>query len=170
MTYRTITLIGALSAIAGGAPRVISSFIAYTDAALELELFYGAIDMFLLFGLFTVYLKSAEQLGWLGLIGFLVAAIGLASIVGPDSTLWGVDLYRLGATVFMVGLSGLAAVMLWHRVLKQAALYWLSAFAVGILANLTGSSLTFAVAGILFGVGFVAAGVAMTLELEDAQA
>ncbi len=169
MTYRILTIMGALAAIAGGAPRVISSFIPYSEGALGLELFYGMIDVFLLFGLFAVYLKSAEQLGWSGLISFLVAAIGLAGIVGPDPKLWGVDLYQLGSTVLMVGLSGLAAVMLWNRVLKQAALYWLAAFAVGILATLIDSSLTFAVAGMLFGVGFVSAGVALVLELEDAQ-
>ncbi len=170
MTYRIALYIGALAAIAGGAPRVISGFIPYSEGALGLEIFYGLIDLCLLFGLFAVYLKSAERLGWPGLISFLVAAVGLASIVGPDTTLWGVDLYRLGAAVLMVGLSALAAVMLWRRVLKQAALYWLAAFAVGLLATLTSSQLAFAVAGMLFGVGFVSAGVTLILELEDAQA
>ena len=169
MTYRMLTIMGAFAAIAGGAPRVISGFIPYQAEVVELELIYGAIDVFLLFGLLAIYLKSSDQLGWLGLVGFVIAAIGLASIVGPDTILWGVDMYQLGATVLMIGLSGLAAVMLWNHVLRQAALYWLTATVAGVSATLTESPLAFAVAGMLFGVGFVSGGVTLILEIEDAQ-
>lgn len=169
MTYRILLYIGALAAIAGGVPRVISSFIPYSDGAMGLEVFYGLIDLFLLCGLFAVYLRLANQLGWIGLISFLVAVTGLSSIVGPDRIFLGMDLYRLGAAVLMVGLSGLAAVMLWARVMKQAALYWLAALAAGTMATMSGSQLTFAVAGMLFGVGFVSAGVTLILELDKAQ-
>jgi len=168
MTYRTISYIGALSAIVGGALRVPSGFIHYEEANLQLEVFYGLIDLFLLFGLCTLYLQVAEKLGWLGLVSFLVAATGLASIVGPDTSMWGVNLYQLGAAVLMVGLSAFAAVMLWTRVMKQAGLYWIAAFAVGISAIVSGSPLAFSVAGMLFGLGFVTAGVAVVLELEEA--
>jgi len=169
MTYRRLLYIGALAAIAGGVPRVISSFIPYSEGALRLEIFYGFIDLCLLFGLVALYLRLAEQLGWLGLISFLVAVTGLASIVGPDRILWGVDLYRLGAAVLLLGLAGLSTVMLWAGLMKTAALYWLIALAVGIAASLSGLPLAFAVSGMLFGIGFVSAGVALVLELDEQQ-
>lgn len=170
MTYRLLSYLGALAAIAGGAPRVISSFIPYEEGNIQLEIFYGLIDLCLLFGLLAVYLRVAERLGWLGFVGSVIAVTGLASIVGPDVTLWGVDLYQLGAAILMVGLASLAATMLWVGVMKYAALCWLAAFTAGIFSILSGSPFAFAVAGMLFGVGFVSAGVTLILEQEDVQA
>jgi len=169
MTYRTLLYIGALSAIAGGVPRVISGFIPFVEGALGLEVFYSLIDLCLLIGLFAVYLRLAEKLGWFGAVSFLLAMAGLASIVGPDTVLWGVDLYQLGAAILLVGLSGLAAAMLWVGVMKPAALYWLSALGAGIFAILSESTLAFAVCGMLFGIGFVSAGVAVIMELDEQQ-
>ncbi len=169
MTYRILLYTGALAAIAGGMPRVISSFIPYSEGVLGLEIFYGFIDISLLLGLFAIYLRQAEKLGWLGLVGFLVTVVGLASIVGPDRTLWGVDLYQLGAAVLLVGLAGLSAAMLWVGVMKSAALYWLAALVAGIMASLSHSPFAFAVSGMLFGIGFVSAGVAVILELDEQQ-
>lgn len=169
MTYRILLYTGALAAIVGGMPRVISSFIPYSDGVLELELLYGLIDLSLLVGLVTVYLRLAERLGWLGLVSFLVAMAGLASIVGPDRILWGVDLYRLGAAILLVGLAGLSVAMLWAGVMKSAALYWLAALVTGIMASLSESSFAVAVSGMLFGIGFVSAGVAVIMELDEQQ-
>lgn len=155
---RKLAKLSAFGAIAGGVLRIISSFIPFEEGHVGLEAYYALIDLFLIFGLSAVYLTVASYLGWSGLMGFTVAIMGLASIVGPDPVVWGVDFYRLGAAVLMLGLAGLSLQMLRARVMKQAALFWLGAFATGILSTLTGSPFVFAIAGMLFGLGFVSAG------------
>lgn len=169
MTYRRLMYIGGAAAIFGGAPRVLASFIPFREGVLGLEIFYGLIDLCLLFGLFAVYLSESKKLGWLGLVSFIVAASGLSSIVGPDVRLGSVDMYQLGAAATMIGLSGLSVAMLWAHVMQPAALYWLAALGFGTASTLTGSPFVFALAGVVFGVGFVSAGVSLVLILDDTQ-
>lgn len=167
MTYHNLLRIGAAAAIFGGALRVIASFIVYRENSVGLEAFYFVIDICLLIGLFAIYLHIAEHLGWYGVASFGVAMSGLASIVGPDTNFSGLDLYQIGAAVFLFGLSGLAAVMLWVKIIKLAALYWMAALAVGIVSTLSGSAFVFAIAGMLMALGFVSAGVTTLLVLEE---
>lgn len=170
MTYPGLLRFGASAAIVGGALRVFASFIAYREASIELEVFYGLIDMCLLFGLLTFYFYVSEQLNWVGMVGFIIAVAGLASIVGPDPTLWGIDLYMLGATMLMVGLSAMAIAMLQAYVMKASALYWLAALVAGVISVLSGSAFVFAISGTLFGLGFVSGGVTILVKLGRAEA
>ncbi len=158
MTYRSLLGFGAFMAVAGGALRIISAYIPYVDGLVWLEFLYAVIDLLLLTGLVASYLSVALQLGWLGLITVFSAATGFASIVGPDPVRWGVDFYMLGAAVIAVSLAVLAVQLLWLGTMKQAALYWLAALASGLLSLLASSPFAFSVAGMLLGLGFVAAG------------
>ncbi|PCI59882.1 MAG: hypothetical protein COB37_10575 [Kordiimonadales bacterium] len=114
----------------------------------------------MLFGLIGIYLKSADRTGWLGLIGFALAAAGLASIVGPDALMFGIEFYLIGGTLAMIGLALLGIARLKNSVgPKGIALIWPSALAVGTLGTLTMNPLLgFMIPGVLFGVGFVAIG------------
>ncbi|HAJ47992.1 MAG TPA: hypothetical protein DCL54_15575, partial [Alphaproteobacteria bacterium] len=56
-----------------------------------LEVLYAVIDLSLLFGLVAIYLRVAPALGWPGLLAFAVSGAGLASIVGPDTEMFGID-------------------------------------------------------------------------------
>lgn len=133
-----------------------------------LEIFYLIIDLCLLFGLLAIYLSEAEKFGWLGFTSFGVAAIGLASIVGPDASLSGIDLYQLGVTVLTIGLAGLSFAMLRAGIMKSAALYWIGALGFGAMSTAAGSMFIFAIAGVSFALGFVSAGVSLALKLEEA--
>ncbi len=112
--------VGALAAILGGALRIVSSFIPYEANSAPLEALYAVIDVCFVFGLIAIYITSAEAVGMAGLAAFLVAMTGLASIVGPDPQAFGIDFYRAGALVFVLGLAGLSVQLFRARLMTVA--------------------------------------------------
>ncbi len=150
----------AFAALTGGALRIASTFIPYAAENATLEALYALIDACLLMGLIGVYAAYASVLGRVGFAGFVAAALGVASIVGPDAMTFGVDWYAVGASVFVIGLALLAVQMLRARVAAGAALAWLGAFASALAVPLT--PYAFASAGLLLGLGYVLAGLALT--------
>jgi hypothetical protein len=152
-----IIRVGAAAAILGGALRIISTFIPWQADAAWLEALYGVIDLCLLVGLIGIHLATAEVTGTLGLIAFLIALAGIASIVGPDTVAFGIDFYRIGALVFVIGLAGLGALMWARGVLRITAAYWL----LTLVSSLASVALpqAFLAAGLLLGAGYIMAGV-----------
>jgi hypothetical protein len=156
---QTLAGFGATAAILGGSLRVVSTFIPYTPDSPELELLYGAVDLLMLFGLMAIYYSTSQVLGWIGLAGFVLAAASLASIVGPDPTMFGVSFYEAGAAGLLIGLATLSIALLMHRRLLLAALLWLAALASALIGILSSSLLAINLAGLLLGLGFAAAGI-----------
>lgn len=139
-----------------GALRVATAFIPYDPESALLEGLFAFIDCGLLFGLIAVYLMAGERLGWSGLACFSISLAALASIVGPDSTKFGVDWYKVGAATFLIALSGLAACLIRERTLVAASACWILALMIGLLA--TWLPPAFAASGALLGVGYLLAG------------
>lgn len=160
MHEAALTRAAGFAALTGGALRIASAFIPYAAENAALEALYSVIDACLLMGLIGVYAAHAPALGRIGFMGFGVAALGVASIVGPDAATFGVDWYAIGASVFVAGLALLAVQMLRARVLTSAALAWLGPFASGLAVPLT--PYAFMSAGLLLGLGYVLAGYALT--------
>ncbi len=150
--------LGAGAAICGGGLRVVAVFVPFVPGSSRLELLYGAIDIGLMFGLIAIYLHVAAAAGTIGLAGFCVALVGIASIVGPDAPAFGIDIYLLGSALFLLGLSPLAWQMLRLRLLPAAGAAWLLATALGIAASISGNALALAATGLALGVGFVLGG------------
>lgn len=149
---------GTWGALVGGSLRVLAVFIPYTPGSGALEALYGVIDVCLLFGLIAIYLESAAATGRTGLVGFAVALVGTASIVGPDAREFGIDFYILGSSVFLLGLAVLALRLLSLRHLTAAANAWLLAAGLAILAGALANPLFVAGAGLALGLGFALAG------------
>ncbi len=168
MTRAGLLKAGAAVAIFGGGLRIFTPLLAGVDGAIWTEVLYFFIDVLLLFGLFAMYLERLEKFGVLGGLCFAVAIVALASIVGPDPVRWGVNFYHLGALVLSGSLAALGAVMLHGKVHRRAAIFWLVSFAAGLWAFMAVSQIGFTIAGILFGLGFVAAGADMIRHLEEA--
>lgn len=150
---------GAAAAVVGGALRIVSSFVSFEANSASLEALYGVIDLSLLFGLLAIYIVSAEAVGVAGLGFFLTALAGLASIVGPDAQAFGIDFYRVGALVFVIGLAGLSVQLLRARRMTPSALLWIGTLAASLLSAALPQA--FLAAGLLIGAGFVLAGVDM---------
>lgn len=161
MPRDTLITLGAYGAILGGALRIIAAFVPFTPESAALEAFYAVIDLSLMAGLAAIYGAHASRFGLVGLAGFLLAFAGLASIIGPDPMMFGIDFYQLG-----VGVIGLGTVLLGLRMvvlqgLRTPGSCWLLAFVAGLVASTGIGAVAFMLAGILFGAGFVAAGVAL---------
>lgn len=153
---------GAVAAVIGGGLRIVSSFVPYEAGSATLETLYGVIDLCLLFGLLAVYVASAEVVGMFGLAMFLVALAGVASIVGPDAQAFGIDFYRVGALVFVIGLAGLSVQLVRARRMMASAALW-TATLVASLASIALPQ-AFLAAGICIGAGYVAAGLSLLRE------
>ncbi len=148
------------AAILGGALRIGSSFIAWEAGVGWIEALAFGIDVALVFGLMGTYLANRSRLGWFGLAAFAVAETGVASIVGPDTTSFGIDTYEAGVAAISIGLALLSLVMLFKRAgSAAAAICWIASLIAGVVGGALGQGeFGFFLGGMLFGLGFVAAG------------
>ena len=157
-------LFSGIAAMTGGLARIAASFPLITDP-IQLEWLYTVIDILLLFGIIGIYLQRAERLGFLGLLSFIVAVAALSFIGGPDADPFGFSTYQEGATTLAIALIGLsiAWVREGQRPLAAPVCWILSVIAAGVLSLLPATaSYGLPAAGVLFGAGFVFAGLALT--------
>jgi len=158
-----VRLAGAAAAL-GGALRLAAAFIPAAPGNLEIELLYFIIDVALLFGLVGLYAADCERLGWLGLAGFVTAATGLASIVGPDADIGGINIYAIASAVIGIGLAIMSvAMLLYGRLPRWIPTLWIASLLAGIAASVLPdkAQLAFLIAGVFFALGFLGAGVVL---------
>jgi hypothetical protein len=140
---------------------MIAPFVPVARFPIAAEWLYLVIDVLLAFALFGIYAYQHHDCGMLGFIGFVLAAIGIETIGGPDGKLGSVDVYNMGATVIGVGMV-LFALGSWKpgKLPRVASIAWIVSTAVGSSWIFgVGGDIPFTIAGIAFGIGFVAAGV-----------
>ncbi len=162
-TQDVLRLAGAAAAL-GGALRVAAAIIPAHPDSPQLELLYFVIDLSLLFGLIGIYAQECERLGWVGLVGFVAAASGLASIVGPDADVFGFNIYAAAVGVIGIGLAVMSVAMIWSgRLPRWIPALWIASLLAGIAPNFAPdrSQAAFLVAGVLFALGFLGAGVVL---------
>jgi hypothetical protein len=164
MDDRTLYRLVGAAAVLGGAMRIATSFVPW-DGSAAIEAVALAIDVLLLFALMGIYLAHRAALGWAGLVAFAVAETGIASIVGPDTQAFGIDTYLAGVHAIAIGLALLGAVMLVRRAgTTAAAVCWVLSLIVGAGGGVVGQGdLGFLLGGLLFALGFVAAGIGLVL-------
>ena len=148
----------AVFAVGGGLLRFASAFLDWTVMTTQLEAMALAIDLGLLFGLSGLYFAYAARLGVLGLAGYITAASGVAFITGPQAQFLGADTYFPGVATIAVGMVLFSIALLRCSLARIAAWLWLASAGVGVGAGMLGA-VSFVIAGALFGLGFIAAGV-----------
>ena len=104
MSSSTLIHLSGLTAILAGLLRATSSVLP-SAPTVGLEILYLFTDVLILFGLMGLYGYQHQEAGVWGFLGFVVAIVGIASIIGPDGELAGVSVYVVGASTFAVGLS-----------------------------------------------------------------
>lgn len=151
------------AAVLGGALRIAAAFVPWEQNVAWLEALYFVIDVALLFGLMGVYFAERARLGVAGFAAFALAETGIAVIVGPDGAAFGLDVYQLGVLAIAIGLAVLGIVILMARAGSAiAASCWIGSLLVGVGATLANEpEAGFVAGGVLFGLGFVAAGAAL---------
>ncbi len=163
MDDRTLYRLAGAAAVLGGATRIATSFVPW-DGSAAIEAVALTIDVLLLFGLMGIYLAHRAALGWPGFGAFVLAELGIASIVGPDSVAFGIDTYLAGVHAISIGLALLGVAMVVKRVETLAAVCWIASLVAGVAGGFVGQATAgFLIGGILFGLGFVAAGLGLVL-------
>jgi hypothetical protein len=151
-----------VAAIVGGLLRAGSAFIPWALWGTDpwVEVLSIVIDVALLFGLMGIYFAARDRLGWFGFVAFVLAETGIASIIGPDSVAFGIDTYLAGVHAISIGLALLSVMMLLRRAgAAAAAICWIASLVIGAGGGAVGQGeLGFLLGGILFALGFVAAG------------
>ncbi|AWZ02545.1 hypothetical protein RHODOSMS8_03034 [Rhodobiaceae bacterium] len=165
VTFPALIRLGAIAALLGGTLRFGSSFIPWVEGSVPLETLYFVTDVALLFGLFAIYLARADRMGLLGLVGFVIAAVGQAAIIGPDHVPFGIDVYGVGVQLIVGGLFLLGI----DLVRKGAYPAWVAGFWIAVpfvslglgVLDPTPYGWGYFLGGILFSLGFSAAGLTL---------
>lgn len=120
---------------------------------------YLIVDVLLLLGLLAIYAYQHEEVGKVGFAGFLPAFIGTASIIGPDGTLGGVDMYVAGSLTISLGLC-VFAIGVWQagKLPRAVPVLWVLSTVIGVGGFVVNAPVTFVIAGLAFGLAFVLAG------------
>lgn len=158
VSSQSLYRLGGAAAMVGGSLRVLLSFIPYREETVWLEALYALVDICLLVGLTAIYLKRAERLGGLGLAAFILSGAGLASIVGPDTIMFGVNFYEVGALLTIAGVVLLSIQLLRHQILQWVSSLWIMSFGLSVATVSVSLPVLFIGAGISFGVAFTLAG------------
>jgi hypothetical protein len=150
---------GGVAAILAGALRTAASFWPSTEPGVALEVSYLVIDLLILFGILAIYGFQSEQIGPVGVLGFLLAVIGTAIITGPDGKIGPVNMYAAGSLFLGIGLVFLSVGSWTARTLPRwVAMLWVVSTVVGILGAIAGLQSLFLISGVTFGVAFIGAG------------
>ncbi|HWA90529.1 MAG TPA: hypothetical protein VG889_10865 [Rhizomicrobium sp.] len=157
METLTIYRVLGVAAIAGGALRIVNSFTGAMFDSATLDRLYFATDVLLMLGTAGWYFSRAQRLGTPGLAGFVVAVFAIAMI--RSGAMFGPHGYMQGAALLVAGLIVMNLLTLFRRdgpILP--VVLWLVSLIVATMAFIASGPLA-AVAGVLFGLGFIAAGV-----------
>jgi hypothetical protein len=163
MSSTALIRFSGLAAILAGLLRGIASVLPSTIPIIDLEILYFFTDVFILFGLMGLYAFQHEEIGVGGFIGFLIATVGIGSIIGPDGEISGLSMYVVGASIFAVGLN-LFAIGTWKasKLPRWVPALWILSTIIGFIGYFAkGYSMLFVISGIIFSVSYGGAGVQM---------
>ena len=157
MQAKAIHRVLGAAAIAGGLLRIANSFTGSMFSAPTLDQIYFATDLLLMLGVAGWYFSRAERLGTPGMTGFVIAVFALLMI--RSGAMFGPHGYMQGAALLVAGLIVMNLLTLFRRDGPLLpVMLWLVALVIAAMAFVASGPLT-TVAGVLFGLGFVAAGV-----------
>ena len=156
---------GGLAAILAGLLRGIASFTP-TTASVGLQIFYFTIDVLLLLSVIDVYAFQKQEMGRWGLVGYLLALIGAGLLLGHDVVNALAFLYPVAAFLFAVGIS-ILAIRSWaaNTLPRWTSALLITSTIVGILGFFVkGFDILFVISGVIFGIGFIGAGLTVWLQ------
>lgn len=154
MTREMLLRLSAAAAILGGGLRIVDAFLTNATSHIQ-QAAYFATDAMLIFSLCGIYLSRSNRLGLAGLLGFVSSITGLLIVRS-----FGQGAYIVGASVTLLGVVLISVAMLVRAAFpKLAPMLWIASLIVGVIALPFRLNWGFTVAGVIFGLGFVAAGI-----------
>jgi hypothetical protein len=168
MSKAGLVSLGGIAAVLAGILRGIASFIPAATPDAALQLLYILTDIFILLGIFALYGVQHQEIGKLGFLGFLFAVVGIL-VIRSSKAITGVNLYPTGSLIFSLGLI-ILSIRLWlANVLPSwVVVLWSLSVLVGIFVYFVPAlDLLFVVAGLMFAIGFAAAGIKLQSVAKD---
>jgi len=143
--------------ILGGMLRIVCTIFVGTESTDNIELLYVATDFCLIFGLLGIFIIHQESLGPLGLIGFMISLSAFSFIAGPESTIYGVSSYQIGAPLVGFGIVILSIAQIRSKQYKNIGpgILIFSVLLGGVAFAFPNVHEIFVVTGLLFGAGFI---------------
>jgi hypothetical protein len=160
MNKTTLLRLSAVAAILGGVLRIADAFLGSAGPQTQ-QLTYFATDVMLIFGLCGIYFSRSNRLGFAGLFGFFLAISGILMVRSASLSVFGLSAYLVGATVTLLGVDLISIIMLIRNAFpKIVPTLWIASLIFGVI-GLSPKTMNWAVplAGVTFGLGFIAAGV-----------
>ena len=168
MSKASLVSLGGIAAVLAGILRGIASFIPATTPDVALQVFYILTDVFILLGVFALYGVQYKDTGKSGFLGFLIAVVGIL-VIRSSRAITGVNLYPAGSLIFSLGLI-ILGIRLWLTNVLPSWIVglWSLSVLVGIIEYFVPSlGLLFVVAGLMFAIGFGAAGIKLQSVAKD---
>lgn len=147
--------IGAGAALLAGVLEIIAQFLTHVPDHPGLETLYAAIDISFLIALVALVSGVAGRIALPGLVLLLVALAGVASIIGPDKTAFGIEFYRAGSAVFVLALGAAAVWLAQLAPYRRVALVWMGTALLALAAGASGEPLVFRATSVMLGLGFL---------------
>jgi hypothetical protein len=162
MSKDALLRLSALAAIVGGALRVADGLFVASAAPQIQQLAYFFTDLMLLFGLCGIYFTQSHRLGLAGLLGFVLSFLGILMVRSSALSLFGFSVYLVGASITLFGVVTISIAMLINDAFsKLAPILWITSLIIGVIGLFpVAMSWGVTLAGVIFGIGFVAAGIA----------
>lgn len=149
--------LSAAAAILGGGLRVFDAFLNGADIHMQ-QVAYFVTDAMLVLGLCGIYSSRSNRLGLSGLLGFVASIMGILMVRS-----FGQGAYLVGASVTSLGVVAISVAMLARAAFpKSAPILWIASLIVGVIGLLPlGINWGVTLAGVIFGLGFIAAGISL---------
>jgi hypothetical protein len=161
MSGTNLIRLGGLAAILAGILRGVNSIVPNDAPKIAIAILYLCTDIFILFGIIGIYGFQHQESKLWGFLGFILAIVGIATI--RTGSISEIALYPIGALIFTAGLT-LLAVGSWiaRKLPRWVSVFWILSTIVGYIGYFIPSlSLLFVISGVIFGIGFAGAGIAV---------
>lgn len=160
MQQRSVLRLAGAATIIGAAIDIVAPFLIYPRLIEpQPHLVYVAIDLLLLIGMLGVWSASARATGVLGLIGFVVALLGVMLVRTSSAEIFGGASYMIASSVWSIGMVVWAVDLLRAKAFRITAGLWIAALVIGLVGVALKDHGPIAhVAKMSFVVGFIIAG------------
>ncbi|MEP6968418.1 MAG: hypothetical protein ABI906_10090 [Pseudomonadota bacterium] len=161
MQAHTLLRLAGAVALLGGVLRIVAVFAPELGGPLRVQGVYLTVDTVLLLGVIGIWGEGARRLGKVGAAEFVLSVAGVCVV--RSQAAFGLGAYAAGASLFGVGMAAIGGRMLVDRAAPRLGpALWIATLIVGALGPLLADEEKARLAaGIVFALGFIAAGLSL---------
>lgn len=133
MESRSVLRLAGVATLVGAAIDIVAPFLIYPRLSQPWpHLVYVIIDLLLLFGMLGVRSVSGRSTGALGLVGFVLALMGVMLVRTSSAEIFGEASYLIASSVWSIGMVLWAVDLLRAKLFRISAGLWIAALAIGL--------------------------------------